>query len=430
MVRVVMRRAGVSPWLATAAAAILVLFGPGDINATFAVQVSMLVSMLCGFGQLVLADHDGGIDRRDWIGLGLGAVGLMSSGIAPLLVIAVGIATLLRRSVKVAAFQTVPLAALYVVWFLTQRSTLVTLPGPSIRVMFEWVVSGEVGTFVAIGGFGVVAVALFALLVGGLAMAFAQRGWSGLRRTAAVPLALLVVTPALFASASRYRWLLGTDAARAPHYVGLAAAMLLPALAVAADALVRRTRWLLPVVVVVLLAGIVPAALDFTDERHDAQAWYFQDTRRLVLAAAHSPRLAGAPEDLRLDPREEVTADLTAGFLRRALADGKVPDPGVVDPVWAATAAMRLSLRQTSVAGEGADCRVAFGQGTLAAERGDRILLDGSTLTITGALEGGLTLPSTYTPVNGRTIVVEQGGMALTVTSAGGTRFRLCGSAA
>ena len=45
----------------------------------WAFQVTLDGSMVCGLAHLLSADHDGGFDVRDAIGLGFGIVGLMCS---------------------------------------------------------------------------------------------------------------------------------------------------------------------------------------------------------------------------------------------------------------------------------------------------------------------------------------------------------------
>ena len=47
-------------------------------------------SLVFGVAQLLLADHDGPVDRRDWLALAAGLIGLMCSGIAVTMTIVVG----------------------------------------------------------------------------------------------------------------------------------------------------------------------------------------------------------------------------------------------------------------------------------------------------------------------------------------------------
>ena len=118
LLRVIMRRAGVGPWLATLVAGMIVLFGPGQVSILYAIQITQVGTIVLGLGQMLLADHDGRLDRRDWIGLGLGFVSLFCSALAPAMIVAVGAAVLIRRGWRPALFHTVPLGAVFVAWYL------------------------------------------------------------------------------------------------------------------------------------------------------------------------------------------------------------------------------------------------------------------------------------------------------------------------
>ncbi len=111
-----------SPWDASAAAAMFVLFSPGYENMLWSFQLAWVMTLTFGLLHLVAADHDASRpERRDWLGLGCGLAALLSAGVAPVMVGTVGIATLLRRGWRMAAFHTVPLAVIYVTWFVTTR---------------------------------------------------------------------------------------------------------------------------------------------------------------------------------------------------------------------------------------------------------------------------------------------------------------------
>ena len=121
LLRIVMRRAGVGPWVATCAAAVIVLFGPGAQNIVWAFQVTFVGALLFGLTQLILIDHDGGLERRDWLALLAGVAALLCSGVGVAMVGIVGLATLLRRGWRMAAFQTVPLGAMFGLWYLVEK---------------------------------------------------------------------------------------------------------------------------------------------------------------------------------------------------------------------------------------------------------------------------------------------------------------------
>ena len=68
----VMRRADVHRWIATAAVALFILFGSGYDDILGAFNITFDGSLVFGVAQLLLADHDGPIDRRDWLASAVG----------------------------------------------------------------------------------------------------------------------------------------------------------------------------------------------------------------------------------------------------------------------------------------------------------------------------------------------------------------------
>ena len=79
LLRAVMRRAGVNPWVATAAASLFAFFGAGRQDIVFAFQIAFTGALTFGLAHILLADHDGPFDRRDLIGIGFGLLALMCS---------------------------------------------------------------------------------------------------------------------------------------------------------------------------------------------------------------------------------------------------------------------------------------------------------------------------------------------------------------
>ena len=156
------RRAGVRPWTATIVVAVFVLFGPGEQNIVWAFQIGFVGALLFGLVHLLLADHDGPLDRRDALGIAAGVLALMSSAIGILMAVIAGLAALLRRGWRVAFVHTAPLAAAYLIWWLAVRPgyTDTGQGNPSISGMVRWLRSGMTGTFLALGHFRVVAATL------------------------------------------------------------------------------------------------------------------------------------------------------------------------------------------------------------------------------------------------------------------------------
>ena len=191
LLRVVMRRAGVNPWIATAAATLFVWFGTGHDNIVWAFQIGFVGSLAFGLTHLLLADHDGPIDRRDGLGLVAGLAGLMCSGVGVPMVAVVGLAALVRRGWRVALFHVTPLAAVYCMWLATSAADSYSSRAGAGRVA-RFVGTDLRATFDALGHVRGSAIVLGGLLLVGLALAWWPGPRDDLRARAAAPGALLV----------------------------------------------------------------------------------------------------------------------------------------------------------------------------------------------------------------------------------------------
>lgn len=325
LLRVVMRRAGVDPWIATAAATSFVLFGPGSQNILDAFQIAFTGALAFGLAHVLLVDHDGALDRRDALGVGCGALAIMCSGVGVAMVAVVGVVALFRRGLLIAAVNTVPLGVMYVVWWLVEQPLREDLFGrPSLTALIDWVISGEIGAFVAIGHFPAVAAALALLMVLGLVgVAVSTRG-DRLRGRLLLPCALLGGGVLFSVISAQGRWWQGPDFARISRYVYLGAALALPAIAVGADELARRRRELLPVVIGLLVVAIPLNGTSFESKPYDGD--YHRRQQEAVSAAPLLPYLADVPPDTPLFHGWTVSSFLTTGFLREASAAGKLPE--------------------------------------------------------------------------------------------------------
>jgi hypothetical protein len=182
----VMRRSHVNQWVAAVAAGMFVLFGPGYENILWAFQIGFTGALAFGLVQLLLADHAGGLDRRDWLALAAGIGALLCSGVGITTAIVVGIATLLRRGWRMAAFQTAPLAAIYGIWYVAEnpKTAFGAVPisdGSLIRVLFNWDVRNAERSFGALGHYSVVAAAMGVVMVIGLVLAWSPLTWDQFR---------------------------------------------------------------------------------------------------------------------------------------------------------------------------------------------------------------------------------------------------------
>jgi hypothetical protein len=249
--RVVCRRVGVSAWTTTLLTVMLLFFGAGWHNITFAIQVCYNLSVVCFLGQLLLADHDGPIDRRDVAGALLGLVGVMTSGFGPIFMAGLAVLFALRRRWVALALGVGPHVLLYLWWTFTwaDRGVAEELPADRPQVP-AFVVRGISATFEAMVAFpalaGVAVLATVAAMFGGLR-------WE-VRR---VTLALAATVIVMFAGIGWERVGFGVATAGSSRYVHVAALVIAPAFGLAVDRARRFGPESLVAVRVVLLAALI-----------------------------------------------------------------------------------------------------------------------------------------------------------------------------
>lgn len=400
LLRIVMRRAGVRPWVATVMALVLVVFGAGAENIVVAFQISFVGAFVFGLAQLLLADHDGPIDRRDWLGLLAGFVGLGFSGVAIAMTIVVGLAILLRRGrsgVPVALFHTVPLALVYGVWSLLAPKGQSTdiYRTRSLLDVTKFVLIGLGAGFQGLGRVPGVGIAIGLLLVAGLVVAYRARGRIELRHDAGAVVALLVgavlflaVTgfvragkPATFGNAPGF----GPSRGRESRYVYLIAAMALPAIALAVDSLISRSRRLTIPILALVLVG-VPANIH---ELRTYQPHYvtLPAEKGAILSLPLSPLADELKNSNLLVPFPRLSPEgLTLGWIVRSRKSFPVP-------WWAAfggvvqTQTLTLFLQPTNP-GPGLECRPLTSQVVRPLRRGDSFTVERGTVQVIWAPAG------------------------------------------
>ena len=315
LVRVLCRRWGVSPWTSTLLCSILLVFGGGWMNIVFAVQITYNLSLVCFLAQVLLADHDGPIDRRDWLGAAMGVLGVMSSGFGPFFIAGMAALLVLRGRWRAAAIAVLPQGLAYAWWYLTWASDIAsdTVPGPRSQVP-AFAVRGLTATFeslIAIPALGAVA------LLGALAMVFTP----ALSRRVRTGLAAMWVTATLmFLGIGVQRIGFGIQSAEESRYQYMAAMVLVPAVGLAVDRLARwspgvhRATQVLLAVSVVLNAGWLQVRGAEWAERSAA-------TRRLFELVAGSGLLDDVAPDRRID---DYNPDVNAGWLGYLVQEGVV----------------------------------------------------------------------------------------------------------
>ena len=343
----VMRRAGVRPWIATAAATLFVLFGTGYDGFLGAFNITFTGSLLCGVGQLLLADHDGPISRRDVFAVLVGLVGLMSSGLGVTMTVVVGLAVLARRGWRPALFQTVPLAAAYLVWFAVighegyrSRAPISNVPGFVYDQFRE--------TFRTLGQLPGLGLLLAAGLVVGLVLLVRRTPVAELRRRAAPPLALLAGSLVFATLAGLGRAtsvdVFGLTSTETPsRYLYVMAALLLPALALALSTIAElRPIWGVPVAAAVFLIA-VPGNVRTVVHETDASGPVIQSVKQGLVGIASLPVATELPRDALVPAR--YFSGATVGWLVAAKDAGRLPEVTPLSPAEANALTQELVLQ-------------------------------------------------------------------------------------
>ena len=123
----------------------LLVLGAGSQNLLWAFQIGFLGSVALGLGAMLLVNHAGAWQRRDWAALGLVLFALLWSGVSVLLVVVCVLVVLLRRGIKPAAAFATPPALVYIVWALAYPPPT-NLAAPTVRAF-----SDDLWPFVATG---------------------------------------------------------------------------------------------------------------------------------------------------------------------------------------------------------------------------------------------------------------------------------------
>lgn len=324
LLRIIMVRSGVGGWLATAACTAFLFFGAAAADVVWAFQITFEGAVALGLLQLVLADHEGQIDRRDGYALLAGLAALMCAGPALATVAIVGLAVWLRRGWLAATLQVVPLAAIYASWFvLIGHEGYPDLPAPPALGVIRF---ASIGLENALWQFATnrgLELALAMIVVAGVLVGWRHERLVFLRRSA-VPVSMAAGAVFFFLLTGHSRYVLGLDFARSPRYVHVGMILLLPLLTVAADAIVRRYPDLASAAVVVFLVGMAPNAA------RARIAPTSTPPRDLVLALAQIDESRALPRDFVPVPGSGVGA-ITLGWLLDGARTGKIPTPRLDD---------------------------------------------------------------------------------------------------
>jgi hypothetical protein len=365
-------------------ASLFVFFGTGAMNILWAFQIGFTAAFVFGLVHLLLADHEGRFDRRDWFGLLAGAAALMSSAVGVSMVVVVGLAALISRGWRAALFHTAPLAVLFGTWFVAYGSDAY---GGRTRSGF-----GETAAFVRSGLSGAVeglsqsvlaAWLVTALLVAGVVLR--RRRAETTRRflqEAALPLAMLAgaltfITIAGSGRAAEF----GAEFARRGRYLYLIAGLLIPALGVAADALLRHWRALGALMIALLVLAVAGNVDEFREQRTLDRELH-QPYRRMLLTIPSLPLARQVSPSMR--PDRLLARHVTVGWLLDGVESGRIPRVEITRPVVRLSATLQLALEQGGDFFRAYRTCVALGEShTFTLERGDAFYLQNGEATVT-----------------------------------------------
>ena len=421
LLRQVSCRCGVRGWIATAAAVAFVFFGSGYENILWGWQSNTTGSLVCGLAIFLLVDGPPAVTRRDWLALGLGIVGLMTSAAFVGIVVGVGVTILLRRGVRVAAFHTLPLAVIYGAWYASYGADSTNAPlrltgrtlwfvGRMLWAVFDALAQGAVGVvLLVVAGIG---------LGSALYRAVRSRDWA----EAAVPAGLCVAWLAFagMTAVGRAEVVLTAGSYGASRYAHVGAALLLPVAALGAERLARRHALLGAVALVPLAIGL-PGNLDHLENTPGA----FTVGKDAVLAIAESPYLDEVPADTRPLVMGAIDVPLTTGWLSRQVDAGRVPRLDDANPVHDLTATSWIVLTQDATPDDGAGCPPLSANVPVTLQRGDRLRFAGavSVAVTDGALAS---FPRRFHSNGGSVIRALAGPVDVIVRPTPGVPGRLC----
>jgi hypothetical protein len=375
LVRTIMRRVGVRPWTATVVAGVLVFFGSGYQNIVLPFQMTLVGALVFGLVDILFATHEGGFDRRDVYGLLAGLAAVMCSGVGVSMIIAVGVAVLLLRGWRLALLHTAPFAAAYLAWFVwighVGYDGYHASPGQVVRFVRTFVAA----TFGALGHYRGVGIALGVMLIAGLLVAWLPLDRAELRRQAAIPVALLVGALALLTITGYGRAGVRSFTEKS-RYLHLVAALVLPAFAVAADALMRKWRALIPAVIVLLLVGIPSNVNLIRNYMHRGIVKTQAPYKQMMLSIPRISTAKEVPRDIK--PDQYLAHFVTVGWLLDGVASGRIPKPGKLSTSDIAMADLRLSFRQRAapfVLGKDGDCVTINSRMVWSLRPGERIVM-------------------------------------------------------
>jgi hypothetical protein len=315
-----MRRAGVGDWLATAATTVFLVMGAGAENLVWAWQMGFVGSLCFGLLAVNLA-----VERRAgnlrllgvWLAL---VASLMCSDIGLALVAATGIATFLSRGLRAALAALALPALVFAAWYVRYGKAPVgasyARPDPVGVARFAWIaLTGALDQGAGLKHLG----GLVLLLIAAWSLVLVRN------RQAPAALGTFVAAFLLMTLIGASRLQFGLVTALSPRYLYLVFALLLPVGVLGLQAIARRGHLLELAVFALLAWGTIHGARTLVDFERRQRVIDLAE-RGHVLAVAAQLRSTSAPSGAipeRPDPVAAPTLNLSR--VRQYIADGAMP---------------------------------------------------------------------------------------------------------
>jgi hypothetical protein len=314
-------RVGTSPLLATALAGVFAVLGAGAENLLWAFQMGFVAAVAFGWAAVLLHDHDGSFDRRDVFGWLASIAALMSSGPGLAMVgVAVLVVALRRRRIIDTALVAVVPGVVFLSWYTIEGRHAHRVPQPagSEWGVVDWSWHGLSFALERIVGVPTTGGVLVLVLVAWWVM-----HTDLVRGPTAVACAAAIGAFAFYLMTAFGRVGLGMVASTSGRYVYIAAALLLPTIAL----LITRTvpeGWA-PTLAVVGLLGLVAfhnlALLRVAASDEMARE---QELKDYVLATARAIRAGDEP--VWQPPDHRLNPDLSLAGVRQLVELGYLPN--------------------------------------------------------------------------------------------------------
>lgn len=362
-------RDGVSPWLAMAVVAPFLVLGASSENVFFAVNLgfNLSLALALGFGLLVDVDPETRSTRRLVGGSLLALASIVTTTTGPLIVAAVAVALAIRRDWRGVVVGAFPALVGYGAWLVLADGGSGLAGGPT------GVVATYVGRLFASGttrALGVAAPWLGGVVIGVLVVGALVRRGGPLPRWSTLGLAATGGTFAVATALARVKF--GESTWQSPRYLYVVAALTLPLVGVLIARIVRDSRVLAGVAVVVLAVAAVGNVGTLREaDRNESGLEAHLRTRHLAAAQLLEEGLVPVP----INVDRYWSPNLHWTHLLTYAADGTIPVPNepVPDP-WRLEAEIELRsvlhgpnpfgvLTTPTLTGVGADGCVDLGPG-------------------------------------------------------------------